>query len=104
MKKLVSMALVLVLCVCFASSAFAIDGRVNVSTWLNLRKAASTTSGIRAYIKNNTQVEIIDGLGQDSGFYHIRSESYMNHDTWDVEGKATRIGYASMKYIVDVRI
>lgn len=103
MKKLVSMALVLVLCFCFASSAFALDGTVNVRTWLNLRKSASATSGIRAYMKNNTQVEVLDGLGQDSGFYHIKGESYMNHDTWDASGKAIRVGYASMNYIVNVR-
>lgn len=99
MKKLVSMALVLVLCVCFASSAFALTttGTVKVDTWLNLRKSASTSATIIAYMQNGTKVTVLDEANITNGFYHISGRSYTNHHDWS--GKATRTGYASASYI-----
>lgn len=96
-KRIVAIGLVVVLLLCFASSALAITGTVSVSTWLNLRKKASTSSTIIAYMKNGTVVQILDNANITNGFYRIKGESYTNHHNWT--GKATRTGYGSANYI-----
>ena len=96
-KRIVAMGLVAVLLLCFASSALAIKGTVSVSTWLNLRKKASTSATIIAYMKDGTEVEILDNANKTNGFFHIKGDSYLNHDKWT--GKDTRTGYASADYI-----
>ncbi len=100
MKKLVAMTLVL--CFCFASSAFALTtiGTVTLKdddSWLNLRKTASTSSTVIAYMQNGTVVTILDEANITNGFYRISGRSYTNHHDWS--GKATRTGYASTSYI-----
>ncbi len=96
-KRIVAMGLAVAMLLCFASSALAISGTVSVSTWLNLRKEASTTSTIVAYMKDKTTVEILDNANKTNGFFRIRGESYKDHHNWT--GKATRTGYASAAYI-----
>lgn len=106
MKKLVCIALVLVLLFAFASNAFAFQGTVNVKTWLNLRKKASLSAGNRGYMKDGTIVIVLDTMSLTNGFYHIRGESYLTHPNSDGTGgwtgKAIRTGYAYHSYLINI--
>lgn len=96
-KRIVAMGLVVILLLCFASSALALTGTVKVSTWLKLHKSASTSSTTLAYLKNGTIVEILDNASKTNGFFHIKGYSYTDHHNWT--GGKVRSGYASADYI-----
>lgn len=97
MKRIIAIVLALALTLCCTTSAFALTGTVQVSTWLNLRKAASTSAGIRAYMQNGTVVTILDNGNKTNGFYYIYGYGYADHDTWS-DG-AYHYGWGHSDYI-----
>lgn len=106
MKRAFCIVLALVLMLCLASSALALSGTVRVSTWLNLRKSANTSSGLEGYMRNGTPVTIWDDGNKTNGFYRISGWSYSHHapkDKLDDDslwtGGATRIGWGHSDYI-----
>lgn len=101
MKKFVALILALALMCCFASSAFAITGTVSLSdpdSFLFMRNAPSTSASVRAYLRHNTTVTLLDGASQTNGFYHVTGWSYTSRT--DLTTGADRTGYASAAYII----
>lgn len=102
MKKFLKFVCLTLALMCFCSvfiSASALTGTVKLNdpnTWMNLRKTASTSGTIIAYVKHGTSVTILDGGSKTSGFYHITATSYTKRWT---EGKANRTGYGHSDYI-----
>lgn len=108
MKRFVSFILVLVFLFCFAGSAMAIQGVADAKTYVNMRKSASLTAGVRAYIKGGTPVDIFDGgethcddpKDKDDPtklFYRIGASSYTDRHNWT--GESYRSGFGSIQYI-----
>ena len=86
MKKMICLVLVLICVFTIAAPAFAETyptGTVHVSTWLNVHKKPSLSSGLVGYLKNGERVSIIRMDAGISPFYYIKGGIHADHSWAD---------------------